>query len=119
MKKTNQPSDLSKETTPRLSRRDLFKGIAGLSAASAFSGCASLARERSTSAEAVAMVQPADVIRRENARPGTRDWMLTNTRIDAATKYRCPWIEGYCSRTSLRAGEQVSFHVSTNPPSPF
>jgi hypothetical protein len=56
---------------------------------------------------------------RENALPGTRDWLLTNTRIDPATKYRCPWIEGYCSQTSVRAGEQISFHVSTNPASRF
>ena len=45
--------------------------------------------------------------------------MLTNTRIDPATKYRCPWIEGYCSRTSVRAGEQITFYVSTNPASSF
>jgi hypothetical protein len=64
--------------------------------------------------------QPApDLVRRENAKPGTRDWMLANTRIDAATKYRCPWIEGYCSRTSVRAGEEIAFYVSTNPASPF
>src|SRR5436190_9837494 len=56
---------------------------------------------------------------RENALPGTRDWLLTNTRIDPATKYRCPWIEGYCSHTSLRAGEKLSIFVSTNPPSAF
>lgn len=55
----------------------------------------------------------------ENAKPGTRDWMLSNTRIDPATKYRCPWIEGYCSQTSVKAGEKISFHVSTNPASPF
>jgi hypothetical protein len=55
----------------------------------------------------------------ENERPGSRDWMLTKTRIDPATKYRCPWIEGYCSKCSVRAGESISFHVSTNPPSPF
>src|SRR4029453_11052239 len=55
----------------------------------------------------------------ENAKQGTRDWMLTKTRIDPATKYRCPWIEGYCSRASVRAGEAISFHVSTNPPSLF
>jgi hypothetical protein len=60
-----------------------------------------------------------DLIQRENAKPGTRDWLLTNTRIDPATKYRCPWIEGYCSRTSVRAGETIQFHVSTNPASPF
>jgi hypothetical protein len=45
--------------------------------------------------------------------------MLTNTRIEPATKYRCPWIEGYCSRTSVRAGEQITFYVSTNPASSF
>jgi hypothetical protein len=61
----------------------------------------------------------SNVITTENAKPGTRDWMLTKTGVDPKTKYRCPWIEGYCSRTSVRAGEKVSFHVSTNPPSPF
>jgi hypothetical protein len=45
--------------------------------------------------------------------------MLQKTRIDPQTKYRCPWIEGYCSRTSVRAGETISFHVSTNPAAPF
>ena len=33
------------------------------------------------------------------------------------TKYRCPWIEGYASRTSVRPGELITLHVSTNPPS--
>ena len=42
------------------------------------------------------------IVRKENERPGTRDWLLTKTRVDPATKYRCPWIEGYCSRTSVR-----------------
>jgi len=45
--------------------------------------------------------------------------MLNNTRIDPATKYRCPWIEGYCSHTSIHAGEQLSIFVSTNPASSF
>jgi hypothetical protein len=58
-------------------------------------------------------------IRDENARAGTREWMLTKTRIDPATKYRCPLIEGYCSRTSVRAGETLEFFVSTNPASQF
>src|SRR5688572_28699959 len=61
----------------------------------------------------------SDLIRRENQKPGTTDWLLTNTRINPATKYRCPWIEGYCSRTSVRAGETIEFKVSTNPPSSF
>jgi hypothetical protein len=51
----------------------------------------------------------------ENAKPGTREWMLTRPRVEAASKYRCPWVEGYCSHTSIRAGEEIRFFVSTNP----
>src|SRR4029077_20164465 len=42
-----------------------------------------------------------------------------NTRVDPKTKYRCPWIEGYCSHTSLRAGQTLAIMVSTQPASPF
>jgi hypothetical protein len=91
-----------------LGRRDLLRGIVGAGAASAL-GCAG---------QQAAARQP-DLIRRENAKPGTRDWILTNTRIDPPTKHRCPWIEGFASRQSVRAGQKLSFHVSTNPASPF
>ena len=60
-----------------------------------------------------------DLIREENARPGSRDWMNTNVRVDPKTKYRSPWIEGFASRTSVRPGETISLHVSTNPASAF
>jgi hypothetical protein len=60
-----------------------------------------------------------DLIRAENEKPGTKDWMLQNTQVDPKTKYRCPWIEGYCSHTSIRAGDTLHIMVSTNPPSPF
>lgn len=59
------------------------------------------------------------VIAEENALPGTREWMLEKTRVDPVSKYRCPWIEGYASKTSVRAGEEIAFHVSTNPASSF
>jgi hypothetical protein len=62
---------------------------------------------------------PRDLIRTENERKGSRDWLLTNTRVDPKTRYRCPWIEGYCSHTSLRAGDTLSIMVSTNPASSF
>ncbi|MFM7167362.1 MAG: N,N-dimethylformamidase beta subunit family domain-containing protein, partial [Planctomycetaceae bacterium] len=55
----------------------------------------------------------------ENAREGTADWRLTKTGVDSASKYRCPWIEGFASRTSVRAGESIQFFVSTNPASAF
>ncbi|HUS34848.1 MAG TPA: N,N-dimethylformamidase beta subunit family domain-containing protein [Verrucomicrobiae bacterium] len=87
-----------------ISRRDALKAIA----IGSLAGCAT-APEKGA----------ADVIRNENARPGTRDWMLTKTAVAPETKYRCPWIEGYCSRTSLRAGETIEFFVSTNPATTF
>lgn len=60
---------------------------------------------------------------RENQREGTREWILEYPKVVSPRRYfggvRCPWIEGYCSRTSVRAGEKISFHVSTNPASKF
>jgi hypothetical protein len=91
-----------------LTRRDWLTGTLGLGALAALPGCASPGSS----------TQP-DLVRVENARPGTRDWMLQRPRIDPATKYRCPWIEGYCSHASIRAGESIQFFVSANPPSPF
>lgn len=81
--------------------------------------CKRLAAFGAASLVAPVFAAEKNVVETENAKPGTKDWMLTKTRIDSATKYRCPWIEGYCSRTSVRVGETITFHVSTNPPSPF
>jgi hypothetical protein len=95
----------------RWPRREFIKSVAAAGTVGALSGCISpnggIARRQS------------DLIARENQKPGTRDWMLTNTRIDPATKYRCPWIEGYSSHTSARAGETIDFKISTNPASEF
>jgi hypothetical protein len=53
-------------------------------------------------------------IPRENARPGALDWQLTRFRADREG-FRSPWIEGYCSRQSVRAGETIEIMVSTRP----
>lgn len=87
------------------SRRDLFRTVAGIG----------LAHGVSANALAAARSADPDRIRRENDRPGTRDWMNGHVFIDPATRYRSPRIEGYASRTSVRPGESISFHVSTNP----
>jgi hypothetical protein len=97
-----------------LSRRDLLKRAAAGTAAAIVPLSPGPARCKSADSSA----QP-DAIRAENQKPGTTDWLLTNARIDPPTKYRCPWIEGYCSRTSVSAGETIEFKVSTNPASKF
>lgn len=104
-------AESSHENGSNLSRRQMLKRLAAAEAGAILAGSARLG--------AASPTQRSDRIARENDRPGTREWILTNTRIDPKTKYRCPWIEGYCSRASLRAGEQIQFFVSTNPASPF
>ncbi len=100
-----------KPTDPALDRRDLLKGVAAAGLAPVLAPLAGMAAEPTP--------RRADLIRAENEKSGTTDWMLQNTRVDPKTKYRCPWIEGYCSHTSLRAGDELAVMVSTNPPSPF
>ena len=43
----------------------------------------------------------------ENDRPGSPDWQLTYARFDATAKFRSSLIEGYASRTSVRAGKFI------------
>jgi hypothetical protein len=99
-----------------MTRRELLKGVLGLGAAGSLAG---RARGAGPAPAQRPMTGASNLVRRENAKPGTRDWLLTTTRVDPETKYRCPWIEGYCSRTSVRAGEKITVHVSTNPASRF
>jgi hypothetical protein len=97
----------------RPSRRDVLRGSLAAGTAAALSACASH-QDRPAAPEA-----SRDLIRHENAKPGTRDWLLTGTRVDPKTKYRSPWVEGYVSRTSVRAGDELTFFVSTNPASRY
>lgn len=53
-------------------------------------------------------------IQRENALPGATDWQLTRVRVDGKG-FRSPWIEGYCSRQSVSAGESIDLFVSCEP----
>src|SRR5262245_25760594 len=99
-----------------LSRRGWLKTVVGIAAGTAVSGCTGpLSRPRPRQAGHVG----GDRIRLENERPGTQDWLLTQARIDPATQYRCPWVEGYCSRTSVSAGDTLNMFVNTCPASDF
>lgn len=99
--------DTPENEVAKIDRRTLLQGAAaiGLTAAIGSSVEASPAK--------------SDLIRAENEKPGTRDWLLTHTQISPPTRYRSPWIEGYCSHTSIRPGETLEIMVSTNPASPF
>ena len=94
-----------------LPRRDVIKGVAA-----AGLGLSALGRGPNAARAA------SDLIRQENAKPGTRDWMLTKTNIthvEPDSLWRSPAIEGYCSETSVRAGDTLRVMVSTNPVSEF
>lgn len=97
---------MTRKTSHVISRRQAIKGIAAVSTTAALAGCLTTPHDSKT-------------IVRENQKPGTRDWMLQKTAVDPKTKYRCPWIEGYCSRTSVAPGESINIFVSTNPASAF
>jgi hypothetical protein len=67
-------------------------------------------------------------VKAENDKEGTTDWQLTYTRIDPRSKCtrfggglggRSVLIEGFASRASVRPGDKLDFHVSTDQPSPF
>ena len=94
-----------------LPRRDVIKGVAA-----AGLGLSALGRGPNAARAA------SDLIRQENAKPGTRDWMLTKTNIthvEPDSLWRSPAIEGYCYETSVRAGDTLKVMVSTNPVSEF
>jgi hypothetical protein len=89
-------------------RRDLLRAAAAGIASALVAAPASIAGPADS-----------DRIKRENEHPGTRDWMTSKVRVNPATKYRSPWVEGYASRTSVRPGESITLFVSTDPASPF
>ena len=62
--------------------------------------------------------QARGVIPQENARPGADDWQLTRVRVDGKG-FRSPWIEAYCSRQSVKAGDSIEVMVSTDPARQF
>ena len=77
---------------------------------------------------AVGIAPGENVIQTENARPGTMDWILTKIKKGPKAPLYAPedepyelgWhrrkqVEGYCSHTSIRAGETLKVYVSTEP----
>ncbi|MCY2976251.1 MAG: hypothetical protein NTW52_16475 [Planctomycetota bacterium] len=80
-------------------------------------GTAPLAMHLDTLNSSAASAVP-DLIRTENEKPGALDWQLTRVRVDAGD-FRSPWIEGYCSRQSVLAGESLDIMASASPARQF
>ena len=69
------------------------------------------------SASAAAQTNPIQI---ENAKAGSTDWLLTRVVRHDDEIYELGWrrrkgIEAYASHTSIKAGERLDVHVSTNP----
>ena len=97
-------------------RRDLLKGAMILPGALVSASFAATQQKRTKVFQAN---QPdRSQIRRENERPGTRDWQLTRTRINQG-KFRTSLIEGYCSHQSISVGQTLNIFVSTDPARQF
>ena len=112
----------SNESQHSMNRRDAIKTAAAVSLGLA-TGAYGAPQESVSSPRSSSPGR--DLILRENQKTGTRDWQLTKTRQlpgkinPHLTNGRCPWIEGYCSVNSIRAGEKLQIMVSTAPASAF
>lgn len=94
-----------------ISRRGFVQGIAA-------SGVAIATSATAQAPDAQAKPAAANPIVVENAKPGSLDWQLTRIRVDGGGS-RSPWIEGYCSKQSVKAGQSIDIMVSTNPARSF
>ena len=106
---------MNQRQNSELSRREVLKTAAA-------AGLALTAGAADSSQSLTAAPAEDNPVRRENANPGTREWMLAKTDItknEPVELWRSPRIEGYCSATSVSAGESLKIMVSTNPASEF
>lgn len=105
-------------------RRDLLKSALAASVGALAGGAAQSGPVQSGAAqggEAAGRGAPrsSTLIAEENRKLAQADWQLTRMRLDRNGGYRSPYIEGYCSRQSVEAGETIDIKVSTNPPRKF
>lgn len=99
-----------------MDRRDWIKHVAAGSVAAMASN---LTSGNGAEATAASPVPRGELIRRENEQPGSTDWQLTRVRLDKNLGFRSPFIEGYCSRQSVKANETIDIMVSCDPVRPF
>lgn len=92
-----------------ISRRDMLKGAAQAGLAGTLLPWSAITGENSSKRSFIA---------EENAKEGSLDWQLTRVRPDKSDQ-RTAYIEGYCSRQSVKSGESIDIMVSTVPDARF
>jgi len=108
---------MNKNNNSEIGRRALLKGPIASSMAMASESQRTRADEND-SREGQGS-ERSSLIQQENEQTGSTDWQLTRVRLDKRGGVRCPWIEGYCSKQSVSAGESIEFMVSTTPAEQF
>lgn len=109
MKKQTENSFSRQDPSSKITRRDILKGAAMLGAVSVLpTGYTADAGSQKRS----------NAIMEENAKEGALDWQLTRVRPDKSEQ-RTPYIEGYCSKQSVKAGETIDIMVSSAPERDF
>ena len=88
----------------RFNRRGVIKGAVASSAALAFASTAHAEADNTPS-----------LIEAENGKEGSLDWQLTRVRLDKRGGKRTSFVEGYCSKQSVAAGESIDICISANP----
>ena len=102
----------SPRSKPIIPRRDLHKSAAAI-------GLGLSTNSLSLGKSLTRTVAKNRVIESENAKPGTKNWLLTKTQTvpgkinKILDNGRCEVIEGYCSANSIRAGEKIRIMVIT------
>lgn len=104
-------SDEQTPAPPDAGRRDFLRGLAG----GLVAGAGALPAAAAADAPPGSGSAPSNRIVAENAKPGTLDWQLTYVRPDTPVKSRCSFVEGFCSATSVVAGETLDLFLSAQP----
>jgi hypothetical protein len=99
-------------------RKALKQSLATVGSAGTWLAAGSFPASLAAQPPAGATQLPSPIVS-ENQHTGARDWQLTRVRLDARDGKRSPAIEGYCSKQSVKAGEQIEFMVSTSPAQKF
>src|SRR5687767_5216470 len=106
-----------KRSHSKLTRRELLKGaVSALALSPVLRSLAAAQEQLLQTAGAEPTVCEPGIIARENLHTGTLSWLLGRAFKSRPCRGRCAEIEGYCSQTSVAAGDEIQFFVNSRNP---